>query len=480
MPPIGSTVIRIVTFEHDGQRVGREVLPSGTRPKASRTVLPGTNLFRIGVSIAMNTLYDQTEKSGAHRLLVTSLLERRGQVKSASEKPFEVDGNVVPRFADKVANMWPLISANAIIESAASIELQRHDIPDLKYARLMEEVHKAASLFQCLADVADARHAVDEETRYATDTVKQAGPQWALPETGEFPIQNKDATENSIEVFCIKRAAYPYPWRVKAASALLDAADRQGATVLFECRNMLDASAGNGFGLPIPVAREIAHRASKIAHRDPGLAVQMYEHAVDLAGSKINDPEELRKTMKSACSAMDMIDDKFDLRGDYGRELSFPEDVAFHTTTTKIAAAQDVFINIGDYVYLKSEVATVKAAAFRVVSPEFAAEISNGQFVDPDKLSEHAKIASPSVLSRVMHGFGVKPVQATEHNQASIIPCDEMSRWANIAGEMGSDLKDHMGDGVSFTFPKDQTDRVGVDTAFVPDRFREGHHTLGD
>ena len=436
---------------HVGQRNNLDVRPSGDNPRVSRTILPGMNLFRIGASTAMNTtLLDQTEQSGAHRLLVTSVLARASLVKNASEQP-----------APSADELWPDGNRQAILESAVSVELQRNGMPPAKYARLSDRLNKAASVHSCLHDLYRAReHAKAEITQVA---VKQASATWAIPEAGVLPISTKLDIKRSVELFCEQRANYPYPWRSKAASALLRAAKSCGVELNFDQRSMLDASAGYGFGMPAPMARQLAWRAGKIANRNPTLAANLYTTAADLAAARDMDPLVLRGVMKLACSVADEVDDKYDLRVYYGRELEFPEDVAFTTTSTKMAAAVATLIEIGQDIYLRGDIRKVKRAAVAILGVDFADKVTTGAYLDPDKLDKHIKEADAEVLKRVMHGFGVSPVSQDVHHQASIVPSREMERWLQIADGLGSDLEEDMNGGFKIRFKNPSSMGIGSD-----------------
>ena len=409
----------------------------------------------------MNILLDQTDSSGAHRLLVTSVIERGSMVKTASETPAVVDNPETTKFADTAHRLWPLSDRDAIVESAASIELQRGLMPPARYLRVTREVNKAASVHECLVDVGRARSQAG--TEIFSTTVKKAGEQYALPEIHNFPIDTADHTRLSVAFFCDNRGSFPYPWREKAAKALIKAAKAHGVGLTIDQGSTLDASAGNGFGPVGPIARQLAGRASKIAHRNPELAGKLYANAVILAQSDTSNPAATITTMKNACRVMDEIDDLYDLRVDYGRELTFPEDVAFATTVTKIAAADRAFIEVGRGVYRRDEVSAIDPSGFAILGPDFVESISTEGSLDAVKFASAVKTADAGVLQRVMTGFGVHQVDVSSDNQASVVPSSEINRWAGIAGDFGTDLIQDMDGGFKFRFQDPASLTIGED-----------------
>lgn len=416
----------------------------------------------------LSSVLDQTEKSGAHRLLVTSVLERDGLVKEASAKFAEISEGA--ELADPWNKLWPIGNSQEIIESAVSIELQRTKMADARYWRVVGAVNKAAALHQCLPAVRAARERVAVESR----TEKTAGVvNYALPEAGAFPINTSGNVNASITEFCENRAKLPHPWRQKVATAIIEASRKYpdgDVRATREQWDTLEKSAGTGFGLPHPVARQLVRRAEFIVRRNPRVAYGLYKMAIALAEMDTPAPADLMETMKHATRVMDEVDDRYDLRHRYGKELEFPEDVAFTTTPVKMATAREVLLQVGGKIYQKTEIAGIKAAAFNVLGKEFVDSIRDAnENIDPDKFEAavksavESKLASPSVFDRVMRGFGVRSVNPSEDTQAKVVDGSEINNWKRVAESFGTDLEKDMGDGFNIRFPDPADMGLGSD-----------------
>ena len=387
-------------------------------------------------------IVDQCEASGAHRLLVTSVLNRAGMSKQASETPSEKRGR---KYADAVHELWPINTPEEVVESAASVELQRDKLASGRHSRVQDQINKAAALHQRLDQVHYARARVASERRPTNDETKIASQvKYAMPEAGAYPCHDREHTQRSVDTFWAHRLNYPLPWRKQAANKLLSAADEHQASLSEQQRHDLEQTAGRGYNQPDEPARQMAHRAMKIGHRNPQLASQMLKQACHLVQqTDRDDPSQLRQHLDKVARVLDEVDDRYGLRPLYETgELLEPEQAVYAHTPTKVAHIKDALVTVGDCVYKRADVAQLKAAAFHGADRSLTDQLAGiDGYVQPHKLASVAKQADPDVLNRVMSGFGVRPVQRQSgRRQANVVMNEELQNWARVANDYGSDF----------------------------------------
>ncbi len=387
--------------------------------------------------VALNTspcIVDTCETSGAHRLLVRSIAERGG-VKFASAAGDQPQVKKAAAYADMAQQMWPLDTKDQVLEAAVSIELQRGDLTGRRYERLNHATLKAASFHGILIDMAVALASLKLEQ---VGSVKQASTQFALPQASKFPIDSDEAVKSSAEQFTRIRHNYPYPWRKQAAAAMLDAAASRGIQLQEPALSLLEASAGLGLGEAAHVARKMASLSEQVYRYSSDVAAALMATAIKVASADTSDIPATRELMAMATEVIDRVEDRFNLR--HGDSQQLPEDIAFAITPTKMASVVGTFVDIGESIYVRQDIAGLKAKSFTAFGHSFPGKIAsaaNPELVDPAKFAEHTAKLSSDVLGRVLRGFGVAPVAAVPR-QASIVQNPELARWARVGQSYSS------------------------------------------
>lgn len=372
-------------------------------------------------------MIDQTEVSGSHSTLVKSIRERAGVVKCASVN------TSVGLFADTDQKLWPVGNENEILDSAISIELQRGNMTNAKYARVAGVVDNAARTFRIHDQVKAARAQVTFESQQAL--VKSASAvTYALPAIEAFPINSPDEIAKSASLFAETRMSYPLPWRHAAATSILDAADKSNVKLASATRCTLETSAARGLGALSRVGLSMLHRAQKIAKISPEAAAAMTKAASAIASIKPKSLKELHGILQKAALAMDVADEKFKLRYGYGSLFDAPEDVAFSTNLAKVAAASDGLVFVHGVAYRKDELKKATVGAFKALSKSAASMADeDGVHINPNKLPKFAAEAkvSSGAVSKVLQGFGIRPVSI------SLGMPDSGVAWSNAANIFG-------------------------------------------
>ena len=101
-------------------------------------------------------IIDQTEPTGAHDKLVTTVLADAGMVNSAADGAGVKEASFLA-FADDYNRLWPISTLASLLKSAASIELQAPALTPERLARVRGTLDKQASLLDCHAQVAVVR-----------------------------------------------------------------------------------------------------------------------------------------------------------------------------------------------------------------------------------------------------------------------------------------------------------------------------------
>lgn len=400
-------------------------------------------------------IVDQTEVSGAHNLLITSVLARGELVKEASDKSASVADAASCVFADPLARLWPLDSADNTVKSAVSLELQKDGMFAARYLSCRRAIEKAADFHGCLDTIGDARRLVDAEK---SATVKEAATvKYAVAAVNEIPLTGSDAADTvktAAASLLERRGDFPLPLRREGAREILKFAATHNVVVPVKTAWALESMAGYGVGLPVVVARQLAARAEKVARLHPEVAVELLKSAIQLGQITDASYEFLHPMMTKAAEVMDEVDNRMGVITGQDGILS-PEDAAFQFPTAQISQAAGSAVDVGGQIYNKDDVSNIPPAAFAPVDPGMPGSVASDddeEKTDPEKL---AKVASGrgDVMERVMRGFGVRPMTVGEPEDSSRrIVAGELERWANIARGMGCDIsKDPLSGEFDFT-----------------------------
>jgi len=396
----------------------------------------------------MSRIVDHTEPSGSHSKLVTSILSQVGY----DSDPRLKSEKIASGFADPYAHLWPIDSPLSLIKSAASIAIQADQMTPERHKRVSDALYKAAGMMGLEGPVAVIRSHVRAKLR---GSVKSASATiYALPEIQRLPVSTADQTAASVAHFLKNRQNFSHGLRQKAAAALLDAADEQSVNIDASKRDKLEASAGRGIGHPAKLARAMADRAYRVIARCTRDGVSLYKAASVIARMN-GDMAHLKQVATKAAAAMDLVDEKYDLRRHYGISLEFPDDAAFCTVYTKAASAASKLISINGCAYWKEDIARIPAENFDILDPEMPAKVaSQDGRTSPEAL---AKFAGRG-LARVLRGFGIQSADAAmmPRRLGSVSGFSDpgleadANGWARIAAKYGGQPL-QVGSGIAFS-----------------------------
>jgi len=372
----------------------------------------GTNLLRLLDTEALMTAspVDQREPSGAHLLLINSVLSQAGLVnKKAGELNLGGDAFL---FADDHAKLWPLSTREEFLKSAASIEIQRDVIAPQRFSRLQEALDKAASLHEARYDWEQVRAAVAGAAGEGSE--KRASAGFAVPAMSLYSLDNP---ERAVEQFLADRARLPYRMRKTAATALLST----GAAVDPETRDTLERIAGLAVPDTDKMARMLADTADLIARNHPREAVELFKAASHVA--RVTSHEEALGLLEPVVEALDVWNTS-----------GTPEEDLCPFGNTKAAAVANSFVDLGG-LYPKAALATIPADV--VPTAEDVADADG--LIDPEKLEAafaSRKVAS-DVFERVMQGFGLRATGAKPDRRQPDVTDEELRLWEHKAAEIG-------------------------------------------
>ena len=418
---------------------------------------PGINLLRFGVSVAMKKpLIDQTEKTGAHLSLVSTIVKQAGVVKTATINP-ENDEEYSGFYADEANKLWPLNSVDDILQSATSIELQKSKMAKRLYTRVSDEVDDRAQLFNCGSQVYKIRNFIESQNQ----THKAASEQKVEI---VLDYNNEKVAFDVYDTSCI----------VKSADAFLKISDKLdwftrkniGQQFLKRAKELkyklpdylaipLEQCSSQGVGSAMDVGRQMFARATKIASLNGQLAREIVKRASEFvkAAEKCGQTE-YEEMLDNVIHLCDKVDKSYKLNEQYDESFQPTEKVAFKLSYSVINNINSTTTKVGNNLYLSHEIREVNAEKLNKIDPKLASRILNDTKTRID-LNKMRKEANTDVLNTVLKGFGINPVASgrTSDNArtASIRREDEIHQWLRVADGWGTDLVQKMDGSLEFT-----------------------------
>lgn len=281
-----------------------------------------------------------TPVSDRNRAELHEIVSHQGRpayVKEAAAVDFgELDRIPSSSFADPDTRQFPCHTKEACWVSAAYLA---HDGASGEPIKRLEKFAKDWGIASDVQVVF-----AKEEIRKEMQKTAAAAVPYALDETfnGErikrFPVATREMTKVSADRFYADRAKYPWAWRTKVASALIEkiAAHKIEEWLAEDVRDYLDRAAGRGTLSKSAMWHELATAEHYFPH-DPATA-KLAEAVEALDG--LDDV----KFTKIACDAFALVHEAgLDKFVDH-----LPEEVLVDQTLTKVAADRASYVKMAD------------------------------------------------------------------------------------------------------------------------------------
>jgi hypothetical protein len=376
-------------------------------------------------------LTDTNEATTAHNTLVVGIVERHSPVRFDNTKLAAETQEASTHYADAIASLWPLNTPVETIKSAASIELQRDQLTETRYARVTAALIKRATVLCVAGQVHMAREAV--KTEMSTCKSAAAGPTvatYALPVYNELPLHTEKYASESIQSFCQNRERFTYEMRKEAATSLLAAADLFRIDLSETETDTLQRSAGQGYGHVNNISDQLGLRSLKIARQNAVYARNLADLADEIGGSEAHALTLSDEALVKLAVTIDYADKTYGIT--HGEEFKIAEDVVFEYTHRVMTKAAEGVVPIGGYRYRREDLQRLPSDALGFVK----LSTTRTRLMEPvvDQVLAAVKTAGADVVNRVLHNFHIQPMdQPRERPQHT--NRGEFDRWAHIVDE---------------------------------------------
>ena len=285
------------------------------------------------------------------------------------------------------------------------------------------------------------RPAYDDVVKKASELTSQELPEsayayvWAGDDGHKerfLPLTSTQNIKAAAEWLFAYRDSLPFRDRHVIAKKILEKAAASGASFGVELNSFVEKQAGHGIPDPAEISRMLVQRAKlckNAEHRD-----QINQLAETVRGqSRVAlQPDQLVKLAET----VDMIDHAIHLNGKYTDTIQRPEDVIFKVTYTKAASDRDALCTLQTgNVYEKDQLAKLaKEDVEEIFGNDFAAEVSRGLEVDPEKMAAVAETLprpDAELLEGLLSEVGQTPQFGKESSDQALTQT-ELEELANI------------------------------------------------
>jgi hypothetical protein len=297
----------------------------------------------------------------------------------------------VTTYADPVRNKYACHTAAATWLSGLYFHEKKAEYHPKDRSRIEQRLEHYADYWRI-------RPAYEKIVKRANDLSTQELPDsayayvWADERGGKerfLPLTSTQNIKAAAEWLQEYQDSLPFRDRNVIAKKILEKASATGASFGAELNQFVEKQAGYGIPDPHEIAQMLAQRAKlckSAEHRD-----QIQQLAETVRGqSRISlQPDQLVKLAET----VDMIDRAINLNGKYTDTIKRPEDVIFKVTYTKAASDRDALCTLQTgNIYEKDQLAKLAKEDIQALfGNDFAAEVSRGFEVDPEKMAAVAE-----------------------------------------------------------------------------------------
>ncbi len=250
-----------------------------------------------------------------------------------------------------------------------------------------------------------------------------------------YPMRNALEVKKCAEYLREYHEDFPYKYRQKMASRILDCASNYGAG-LGDLDLFLEKQAGRGAAAAFDIGKLLFDRARLLKRAGKlDYAVKMAELAktVTADDAVVQDQDQI---VKLAC-LVDDVDRETGLRRMVD-DLQAPEDVFFSLTEKVASQLRNAhFATTSGNIYKLADVESLKLAEVRdLMGSDFAEAISTGGlFVPPEKLAEIVPTlprGDAELFDRMLTSFGISPAAKEAAHEHGGFDDDELMALATL------------------------------------------------
>lgn len=235
----------------------------------------------------------------------------------------------------------------------------------------------------------------------------------------DYPLRNPLEVKAAAGWFLQNRDAWPYSWRQKIATKILEKAGQFGVA-LADMHANLEQCAGRGFCTPKEAAALIRGRTFADVKAEPAIkeALRKLADEIEHAPTLCVESTQLQKVAE----VVDQFDRKHNLVKNYGPEFSRPEEVLFSMTYKEASSTlASCFGTATGYLYSKEDLRRVDPEDLHLLfGDKIAGAALSGELMDVEKVAEAINRLSYKealMFDQLVNDAGVYPVAQGKHQR---------------------------------------------------------------
>lgn len=291
-------------------------------------------------------------------------------------------------FADNVHRRFPLTDkANTWLSGAYFAKTASAAYSGDEYRRIAKRIMKAAELYGISRDVSDIMGKIAQDEMVAAEKQAEKDAEMAMqcygePETGAFPMFDKEQVKMACDYF--DENAYAYDWRRRAniAKNIMRKAAEYGIVPSETVRK----EAGAGFPRRDFLAENLLSREAELERRGLSKMAGDMRRTIKIVCEA--DPEDLMKHLEPLREMVSGSDELSGIDEDYGHKFLPPADFIFDIDDKKAKEFQEDTVPMGGELLSAKALAGLPRKIFEsVMSPEMVDGLFDGKSMSPKKIS---------------------------------------------------------------------------------------------
>lgn len=291
-------------------------------------------------------------------------------------------------FADNVHRRFPLTDkANTWLSGAYFAKTASAAYSGDEYRRIAKRIMKAAELYGISRDVSDIMGKIAQDEMVAAEKQAEKDAEMAMqcygePETGAFPMFDKEQVKMACDYF--DENAYAYDWRRRAniAKNIMRKAAEYGIAPSETVRK----EAGAGFPRRDFLAENLLSREAELERRGLSKMASDMRRTIKIVCEA--DPEDLMKHLEPLREMVSGSDELSGIDEDYGHKFLPPADFIFDIDDKKAKEFQEDTVPMGGELLSAKALAGLPRKIFEsVMSPEMVDGLFDGKSMSPKKIS---------------------------------------------------------------------------------------------
>lgn len=394
-------------------------------------------------------MYDHISDRGkqvGHGIALRYQLDAPAALKQASAERLTPPADLPnTAYADPTTRTFPLHTKEATILSAVYLFGQLADGEKWASAmpadRVVSRLERAASFFGVTDDVNAVRADI---TKQAAASFKHdlVPDDYAICEEHDgrqvlrFPAINAPSTKRAAAALYANRTAYPYPWRRKAATRILNRAMQYSAHLDHDVLAYLTKASGicpadNHTASILLTQRAVLFPESQ-ADTLHKVASAVEQGAADNADSRLN-----------LCELLDTCDRDMRKTSLYARGLPMPEELLYDVPAAKSAsAAESVTLTTGN-TYDVASLLQVPNEAYRVLGDDvYTSLLDSSGALDAKQMADAIPTLprpDAQLLETALKGYSVEPRQESKTaGRRRNHMADSLEEWDRFLASKGS------------------------------------------